>query len=45
LILDWAYDDNWKSEDYAKDDKKMQQVKNAIGIPEDMPLVILDNDF
>lgn len=45
LILDWVYDEEWKPETYAKDAQKIQNIKNAIGIPEDMPLEIYDNDF
>lgn len=45
LILDWVHDDEWKSETYAKDVQKIQNLKIAIGIPEDMPLEIYDNDF
>lgn len=45
LILDWADSEEWDSEIYAKDVQKIQNIKNAIGIPEDMQLEIYDNDF
>jgi hypothetical protein len=45
LILDWVYDEEWKSETYAKDAQKLRNLKDAIGVPEDIPFEIHDNDF
>jgi hypothetical protein len=45
LILDWTCHAEWKPEDYVKDVQKIQNLKKAIGIPEDMPIEIYESDI
>jgi hypothetical protein len=45
LILDYVFNADWKSEIYAKDEEKIRHIKRAIGVPDDMAILIYDNDF
>lgn len=45
LVVRWVHDAEWSSENYAKDIQKIRNLKIAIGFPEDIPMMLFDNDF
>lgn len=45
MMIEFVFDTGWNSDNYAKDVQKIQNLKNAIGFPDDISLEIYVGDF
>ena len=45
LMIEYSFDAKWDANEYAKDTKKIQHLKNVLGIGDEIPLEIYIGDF